>query len=179
MKQLSDSGLVTDSVTLLFRIRPLIKLDADSVREALQPVANVIQERIGVDTALTWPTPNGDRDTSIAAASCADSDYRTYFTTNRGHVAPAANAFTLKKINIHERGTATPSAVPRAPCRNFLVARILVTDGDNRSALAATRSLGELGGTVFHGIRRSHPSLASISRTFGWVRCLRQSISRP
>jgi predicted ATP-grasp superfamily ATP-dependent carboligase len=43
------------------------------------------------------------------------------------------------------------------------VARILVTDGDNRSALAATRSLGELGHAVFTA-SESHPSLASVSR---------------
>jgi len=43
------------------------------------------------------------------------------------------------------------------------VARILVTDGDNRSALAATRSLGELGHTVFTA-SESHPSLASVSK---------------
>jgi predicted ATP-grasp superfamily ATP-dependent carboligase len=43
------------------------------------------------------------------------------------------------------------------------VARILVTDGDIRSALAATRSLGELGHTVFTA-SESHPSLASVSK---------------
>ena len=53
--------------------------------------------------------PNGDHDPNIAAA-VRDSGYRTAYTTIRGHVAPAANAFTLKRINIHERGTATPGA---------------------------------------------------------------------
>ncbi len=43
------------------------------------------------------------------------------------------------------------------------MARILVTDGDNRSALAATRALGELGHTVFTA-SESHPSLASVSK---------------
>ncbi|WP_116813666.1 ATP-grasp domain-containing protein [Steroidobacter cummioxidans] len=43
------------------------------------------------------------------------------------------------------------------------MARILVTDSDNRSALAATRSLGELGHTVFTA-SESHPSLASVSK---------------
>lgn len=41
--------------------------------------------------------------------------------------------------------------------------RILVTDSDNRSALAAVRSLGKLGHTVIVGGER-HPSLASVSR---------------
>lgn len=41
--------------------------------------------------------------------------------------------------------------------------RILVTDSDNRSALAATRSLGKRGHTVFTAGER-HPSLASVSK---------------
>ncbi|MET0533573.1 MAG: ATP-grasp domain-containing protein [Steroidobacter sp.] len=41
--------------------------------------------------------------------------------------------------------------------------RILVTDSDNRSALAATRSLGRAGYKVFTA-GESHPSLASVSR---------------
>jgi len=42
-------------------------------------------------------------------------------------------------------------------------ARILVTDSDNRSALAATRSLGRAGYTVFTA-GEAHPSLASVSK---------------
>lgn len=41
--------------------------------------------------------------------------------------------------------------------------RILITDGDNRSALAATRSLGQLGHTVFVA-SETQPSLAAVSR---------------
>lgn len=41
--------------------------------------------------------------------------------------------------------------------------RILITDGDNRSALAATRSLGQLGHEVFVA-SEMHPSLASSSK---------------
>lgn len=41
--------------------------------------------------------------------------------------------------------------------------RILITDSDNRSALAATRSLGKRGHTVFTAGDR-HPSLASVSK---------------
>lgn len=41
--------------------------------------------------------------------------------------------------------------------------RILITDSDNRSALAATRSLGRAGYKVFTA-GDSHPSLASVSR---------------
>jgi predicted ATP-grasp superfamily ATP-dependent carboligase len=42
-------------------------------------------------------------------------------------------------------------------------ARILITDSDNRSALAATRSLGRAGYTVFTA-GEAHPSLASVSK---------------
>src|SRR5687768_14456432 len=41
--------------------------------------------------------------------------------------------------------------------------RVLVTDGDNRAALAVTRSLGRAGHEVIVGERRS-PSLAGTSR---------------
>ncbi|MBL8268389.1 ATP-grasp domain-containing protein [Steroidobacter sp.] len=41
--------------------------------------------------------------------------------------------------------------------------RILITDGDNRSALAATRALGQLGHQVFIA-SEAHPSLASASK---------------
>lgn len=43
------------------------------------------------------------------------------------------------------------------------MSRILITDGDNRSALAATRSLGQLGHEVFVA-SEAHPSLASVSK---------------
>ena len=42
-------------------------------------------------------------------------------------------------------------------------ARILITDSDNRSALAATRSLGRAGYQVFTA-GEAHPSLASASK---------------
>lgn len=41
--------------------------------------------------------------------------------------------------------------------------RILITDSDNRSALAATRSLGRAGYTVFTA-GEAHPSIASVSK---------------
>lgn len=107
VKQLADSGVVTIASHCCSHT-PLTKLDADAVREELQRSRRVIQERIGIDTR-DMAYPNGDHDVNIAAA-VRDSGYRTAFTTNRGHVAAAANAFTLKRINIHERGTATPGA---------------------------------------------------------------------
>lgn len=107
VKQLSDSGVVTIASHCCSHT-PLTKLDADAVREELQRSRQVIHERLGID-ARDMAYPNGDHDSNIAAA-VRDSGYRTAFTTNRGHVAPAADAFTLKRINIHERGTATPGA---------------------------------------------------------------------
>lgn len=107
VKQLSESGVVTIASHCCSHT-PLTKLEADAVREELQRSRRIIQERVGVDTRdLAYP--NGDHDPNIAAA-VRDSGYRTAYTTIRGHVAPAANAFTLKRINIHERGTATPGA---------------------------------------------------------------------
>ena len=41
--------------------------------------------------------------------------------------------------------------------------RILVTDSDNRSALATVRTLGQRGHTIFVA-GEQHPSLASVSR---------------
>ena len=107
VKQLADSGVVTIASHCCSHT-PLTKLDADAVREELQRSRRIIQERIGVDTR-DMAYPNGDHDVNIAAA-VRDSGYRTAFTTDRGHVAPAANAFTLKRINIYERGTATTGA---------------------------------------------------------------------
>ena len=44
--------------------------------------------------------------------------------------------------------------------------RVLVTDGDNRAALAVTRSLGRLGHEVIVGEKRT-PALAQTSRYCG------------
>jgi peptidoglycan/xylan/chitin deacetylase (PgdA/CDA1 family) len=107
VKQLSDGGVVTIASHCCSHT-PLTKLDAAAVREELQRSRLVIHERIGIDTR-DMAYPNGDHDSNIAAA-VRDSGYRTAFTTNRGHVVAAANAFTLKRINIHEHGTATPGS---------------------------------------------------------------------
>jgi peptidoglycan/xylan/chitin deacetylase (PgdA/CDA1 family) len=105
VKQLSASGLVTIASHCCSHT-PLTKLSADQVRNELQRSREVIREQTGIDTR-DMAYPNGDHDANIATA-VRDSGYRTAFTTIRGHVAPAANAFTLRRINIHEHGTASP-----------------------------------------------------------------------
>lgn len=107
VKQLNASGLVTIASHCCSHT-PLTKLTADEVRNELQRSREIIRERAGIETRdLAYP--NGDHDTKIANA-VRDSGYRTAFTTLRGHVTATANAFTLRRVNIHESGTASPGA---------------------------------------------------------------------
>lgn len=87
---------------------PLTKLDANAVHAELQRSREVIRERIGVDPSdLAYP--NGDHDAQIAKAVAANG-YRCAYTTNRGLVDPSADAFRLRRINIHEQSTASDAA---------------------------------------------------------------------
>lgn len=87
---------------------PLTKLDADAVQIELHRSREIIRKRTGIDPAdLAYP--NGDHDAHIAKA-VRDSGYRCAYTTLRGWVEPAADAFRLRRINIHEHSTASDAA---------------------------------------------------------------------
>lgn len=102
VNELHGSGLVTIGSHCCTHT-PLTKLSSSQVRDELQTSRQIIRERSGIDP-LDLAYPNGDHDANIATAVKA-SGYRTAFTTLRGHVTPAANAFTLRRINIAEQGT--------------------------------------------------------------------------
>jgi peptidoglycan/xylan/chitin deacetylase (PgdA/CDA1 family) len=107
VKQLADSGLVAIGSHCCTHT-PLTKLDAGAVQSELQRSRQVIRERIGIEPDdLAYP--NGDHDAQIAKA-VHDSGYRCAYTTNRGLVEAAADAFRLQRINIHEHSTATDAA---------------------------------------------------------------------
>ena len=107
VNELQASGLVTIGSHCRTHT-PLTKLEAASVSEELQSSRRIIRERAGADP-LDLAYPNGDHDASIARAAAA-SGYRTAYTTARGHVAPTADAFTLRRINIAEQGTDSDGA---------------------------------------------------------------------
>ncbi|MET0533572.1 MAG: polysaccharide deacetylase family protein [Steroidobacter sp.] len=87
---------------------PLTKLDAASVRTELSRSRQIIRERAGIDPSdLAYP--NGDHDTQIAKA-VEENGYRCAYTTNRGLVEAGADAFRLRRINIHEQSTASDAA---------------------------------------------------------------------
>lgn len=102
VNELHSSGLVTIGSHCCTHT-PLTKLASSQVREELQTSRRIIRERSGIDP-LDLAYPNGDHDASITNA-VKDAGYRTAFTTLRGHVAPAANVFTLRRINIAQQGT--------------------------------------------------------------------------
>jgi peptidoglycan/xylan/chitin deacetylase (PgdA/CDA1 family) len=87
---------------------PLTKLDPGAVQAELRRSREVIRERVGIDPSdLAYP--NGDHDAQIAKA-VKDNGYRCAYTTNRGLVEPAADAFRLRRINIHEQSTDSDAA---------------------------------------------------------------------
>jgi peptidoglycan/xylan/chitin deacetylase (PgdA/CDA1 family) len=107
VKQLGDSGLVAIGSHCCTHT-PLTKLDANAVHAELQRSRQVIRERTGFEPDdLAYP--NGDHDAQIARA-VQSNGYRSAYTTMRGHVEPAADAFRLQRINIHEHSTATDAA---------------------------------------------------------------------
>ena len=107
VKQLSSSGVVSIGSHCCSHT-PLTKLSLQQATNELQRSREVIRERTGIDP-LDMAYPNGDHDADIAAAVRA-SGYRTAFTTLRGHVTAAADAFTLRRINIAEQATGSPGA---------------------------------------------------------------------
>lgn len=107
VEQLQASGVVTIGSHCRTHT-PLTKLAPANVTEELQSSRRIIRERSGID-ALDMAYPNGDHDANIAQAVAA-CGYRTAYTTVRGHVAPTANPFTLRRINIAEQGTDSPGA---------------------------------------------------------------------
>ena len=107
VKQLGSSGLVAIGSHCCTHT-PLTKLDAGSVAAELRRSREIIRERTGIDPSdLAYP--NGDHDTHIARA-VKDSGYRTAYTTNRGLVGPADDAFRVQRINIHEQSTDSDAA---------------------------------------------------------------------
>jgi len=104
---LDESGLVAIGSHCCTHT-PLTKLDASAVQAELRRSRDVIRERIGVNPSdLAYP--NGDHDAQIATA-VRDNGYRCAYTTMRGLVDPAADAFRLRRINIHEQSTASDAA---------------------------------------------------------------------
>jgi peptidoglycan/xylan/chitin deacetylase (PgdA/CDA1 family) len=78
------------------------------VQAELRRSREVIRERIGVDpNDLAYP--NGDHDAQIAKA-VKDNGYRCAYTTIRGLVDSASDAFRLRRINIHEQSTSSDAA---------------------------------------------------------------------
>ena len=107
VKALDESGLVAIGSHCCTHT-PLTKLDASAVQAELRRSRDVIRERIGVNPSdLAYP--NGDHDAQIATA-VKDNGYRCAYTTMRGLVDPAADAFRLRRINIHEQSTASDAA---------------------------------------------------------------------
>jgi peptidoglycan/xylan/chitin deacetylase (PgdA/CDA1 family) len=107
VKQLGSSGLVAIGSHCCTHT-PLTKLDASSVAIELQRSRQIIRERTGIDPSdLAYP--NGDHDAHIATA-VKDHGYRCAYTTMRGLVEPTADAFRLRRINIHEQSTDSDAA---------------------------------------------------------------------
>jgi peptidoglycan/xylan/chitin deacetylase (PgdA/CDA1 family) len=107
VKALDESGLVAIGSHCCTHT-PLTKLDALAVHAELRRSREVIRERVGVDPSdLAYP--NGDHDAQIARA-VQENGYRCAYTTNRGLVEPASDAFRLRRINIHEQSTASDAA---------------------------------------------------------------------
>jgi hypothetical protein len=78
------------------------------VTTELRRSREIIRERTGIDPSdLAYP--NGDHDTHIAKA-VEETGYRCAYTTNRGLVEPASDAFRLRRINIHEQSTNSDAA---------------------------------------------------------------------
>ena len=107
VKQLGNSGVMAIGSHCCTHT-PLTKLDGAAVQSELQRSRQVILERTGFNPDdLAYP--NGDHDAQIAKA-VRDNGYRCAYTTNRGLVDSAADAFRLRRINIHEHSTATDAA---------------------------------------------------------------------
>lgn len=107
VKQLGNSGLVAIGSHCCTHT-PLTKLDAGLLQTELRRSREVIRERTGIDPSdLAYP--NGDHDVHIAQA-VKDHGYRCAYTTIRGWVEPAADAFRLRRINIHEQSTDSDAA---------------------------------------------------------------------
>jgi peptidoglycan/xylan/chitin deacetylase (PgdA/CDA1 family) len=104
VKQLSSSGVITIGSHCCTHT-PLTKLDAGSVQAELRRSREVIRERTGIDPS-DFAYPNGDHDAHIAK-TVRDSGYRCAYTTLRGWVEPAADAFRLHRVNIHEQSSAS------------------------------------------------------------------------
>lgn len=107
VRQLGNSGVMAIGSHCCTHT-PLTKLDAGAVQTELRRSREIIRERAGIDPSdLAYP--NGDHDAQIAKA-VKDNGYRCAYTTNRGLVDPSADAFRLRRINIHEQSTASDAA---------------------------------------------------------------------
>jgi peptidoglycan/xylan/chitin deacetylase (PgdA/CDA1 family) len=107
VKQLGSSGVVAIGSHCCTHT-PLTKLDAGAVQAELRRSREIIREHTGIDPSdLAYP--NGDHDAHIAKA-VQDNGYRCAYTTLRGWVEPAADAFRLRRVNIHEQSTASDAA---------------------------------------------------------------------
>lgn len=87
---------------------PLPKLDKDAVVHELHSSREILARHLG-QAPEDLAYPNGDYTQEIAFQARA-AGYRAAFTTERGHVTPGDEAWTIRRMNIHEGSARTESA---------------------------------------------------------------------
>jgi peptidoglycan/xylan/chitin deacetylase (PgdA/CDA1 family) len=109
---------------------PLTSLDAAACEGELRRARDTLERELGrpVDTV---GYPNGDYDDTVVALARA-AQYRLGFTTDKGTISIADDAFRLRRVNIGESNTRS------AP--DFLCALLLVFNRFRRPAPAAAHA---------------------------------------
>jgi peptidoglycan/xylan/chitin deacetylase (PgdA/CDA1 family) len=107
VRQLHDSGLVSIGSHTASHV-PLTKQDAATANRELCTSRQVIEKTTATECRM-FAYPNGDFDDRVVQW-VHEAGYAFAFTTVRGHVTENADAFRLKRINIHEQATRTPAA---------------------------------------------------------------------
>lgn len=105
--RLGASGLVTIG-SHCHSHTPLPKLDREAVVQELRSSREILARHLGTPPEdLAYP--NGDYTPEIASQARA-AGYRAAFTTERGHVKPGDEAWSLRRMNIHEGSSSTEAA---------------------------------------------------------------------
>jgi len=104
LQHLTASRLVTVGSHAMSHF-PLPRLPQDVMEAELRRSRAILEARL--NTGVDWfAYPNGDYD-ATSVAMVAASGYRGAFTTQNGAVAPGQDAFTLRRVNMHEGATHT------------------------------------------------------------------------